>query len=437
MRKLNIKSIGGLAAGILFLAGMALADEPDAKTVFIKNGTVYTITHGIIRDGCILVEDGKIKKVGINLPVPEKAHIINAQNKWILPGFIAVQTNIIGLAGNPNAQKPNEKFAHFLNPYDEQIQLCLASGITTFSPNNSRSFPYSYYILGLTPPKQKSYSFQNAIIKPTYGNLEDMLIKEPAYIYIDIAQMTASEKSELRGYFHRARDFLLQEGEYEKTKEISKKPPPRVPFDLTHYVAILKKEMPVRFSTQTKDNILAAIAFVDEFDVRGQLFNAAEGWLIPTEIGLRNIEVIVQPRTDIAPDPILPDESGSHIRNAAILSQHGVKILLLPTDLSIRPGGQIGTDLLTFPLAGTFAIRGGLSEKEALEAITIRPAEMLGISHRVGSIEEGKDADIIILDGNPFDYKTYVEFTLINGKVLYNKSKSPLFQKIPKSKRLE
>ena len=147
--------------------------------------------------------------------------------------------------------------------------------------------------------------------------------------------------------------------------------------------------------------------------------------------------MIVQPRTDIAPDPKMPDESGSHIKNATILSQHGVKISLLPPDLSIRPGGIIGSDLLTFPLAGTFAIRGGMSEKQALEAITIRPAEMLGISHRVGSIEEGKDADIIILDGNPFDYNTYVEFTIINGKVLYNKSKSPLFQKIPKSKRLE
>ena len=96
----------------------------------------------------------------------------------------------------------------------------------------------------------------------------------------------------------------------------------------------------------------------------------------------------------------------------------------------------MGTDLMTFPLAGAYAIRGGLDEKDALKAITLWPAELLGISHRVGSIEEGKDADIIILDGNPFDYRTYVDYTLINGRILYDKSKSSFFKYIPKPKRI-
>jgi imidazolonepropionase-like amidohydrolase len=97
---------------------------------------------------------------------------------------------------------------------------------------------------------------------------------------------------------------------------------------------------------------------------------------------------------------------------------------------------MIGNYLLTFPLAGSYAIRGGLEEKEALKAITLRPAELLGISHRLGSLEEGKDADIIILDGNPFDYRNYIEYTIINGRILYDKNKSPLFKKIPKPKRM-
>ena len=97
---------------------------------------------------------------------------------------------------------------------------------------------------------------------------------------------------------------------------------------------------------------------------------------------------------------------------------------------------MLGDDLMTFPLAGSYAIRGGLEEKDALKAITYWAAEMLGIGHRVGSLEEGKDADIIILDGNPFDYRTYVDYTIINGKILYDKSKSSFFKKIPKPKRI-
>jgi len=144
----------------------------------------------------------------------------------------------------------------------------------------------------------------------------------------------------------------------------------------------------------------------------------------------------LQPEAFIPPDPYAIPSNGSNIQNAKIQKENGIKFAVLNSAPYIRPGGTIGNDLLTFPLAGAYAIRGGLDEKDAFKAITLWPAELLGISHRVGSIEEGKDADIIILDGNPFDYRTYVDFTLIDGKILYDKSKSSFFKYIPKPKKI-
>ena len=159
--------------------------------------------------------------------------------------------------------------------------------------------------------------------------------------------------------------------------------------------------------------------------------------MLADEIGRRNISTILQPENYIAPDPYTFPANGSSIQNAGIQRMKGIKFAVIPTSPSMdtRIGGGIGDDLLTFPLAGAFAVRGGLPEKDALEALTIRPAELLGMAHRIGSLTEGKDADIIILDGNPLDYKTYVEYTIVNGEILYSKKDFRIFQRIPKPKK--
>jgi len=401
--------------------------NPDKKSgvILIKGGTIHTVTKGVIHQGMILIEDGKILKVGKNLVPPEGAFVLDAKDKWIMPGFVVSQSYAIGM-GTPVRNDRNPKLLNYLDPYSLDLRLCLASGITAYSP---------YFITG-TGPMRKNFSFVNAVIKPTYGRLKDMLIKQPAYLFIDMPRLKPSEKNELRGFFQQARDHIKKENEYETSKELNKGKPPVALPQIASYVAVLKGELPVRFNADRKKEILKILAFVDEFHVQAHIVGAAEGWLLPEEIGRRNISTILQPEAFIPPDPYAIHSNGSNIRNAQIQKENGIKFAVLNTYPSIRAGGTMGTDLLTFPLAGSYAIRGGLDEKDALKAITLWPAELLGISHRVGSIEEGKDADIIILDGNPFDYRTYVDYTLINGKILYDKSKSSFFKYIPKPKKI-
>jgi imidazolonepropionase-like amidohydrolase len=411
----------------LFNVSFSEGKEAKDEAIFIKGGTVYTISQGVIHEGCILIQDGKIQKIGRNIGAPENALVLNAKDKWIMPGFVVVQASPFGMY-TLIKQDRNPRIINYIDPFSLELRLCLAAGITSLSPNLAASYRFGR--------GRKNYSFFNAVIKPVYGSLKEIMVKEPAYLFISMSALKPTEKNELRGFFLRAGEFISKQLEYEKSKDVKKAKPPVLPPDLKNYVAVLKKELPVVFRADRKNDILKTLAFVDEFNMRALMLGATEGWLLAEDIGSRNISTILMPEAFIATDPyeILPN--GSNIKNALIQKEKGVRFALLSSSPSIGTGGMLGTDLLTFPLACAYAIRGGLEEKDALRAITLTPAEQLGIAHRVGSLEIGKDADIIILDGNPFDYRSYVDYTIINGKLLYDKSKSSLFKKIPKPKRV-
>jgi hypothetical protein len=426
-RALAIISIGFI--GLVGISPASPAEEMKSETLLIKGGTVHTITRGVIYDGQVLIKNGKIEKIGKSLPLPEGAAVIEARDGWIMPGFVVAHTYPLAMHGLIKEDK-NPKIYNYLDPFSMELRLCLAAGVTTFSPN------FGISLFGAADPTKKNYSFFNAILKSHYGSLRDMFVKEPVYLYIDMTALRPSEKDELRGFFQKSREYLTRELEYEKKKgEKDAKPPVLAP-DIKNYVAVLKRELPVRFYADLKKDILKVLAFVDEFGFQAQILGAAEGWRLAEEIGRRNISTIIVPATYQKGDPYERPVGGSNIRNSVLQREKGIEFALLCSSPYAFLGGTIGDDLLTFPLAGAFAVRGGLAEKDALEALTIKPAKLLGIADRVGSLEEGKDADIIILDGNPLDYRTYVNCTIVNGCVLYDKSQSNLFKKIPKPKRM-
>ena len=427
-KTMSIVSLMTIVILLFFVGGRS--EEAKSDTLIIKGGTIYSITHGIIYDGCILVKNGKIQKIGQNLFASPEALVLEAKDKWIMPGFVVVHSSPFAMHRIVK-EDMNPKIFNYLDPFSLGLRLCLATGITTFSSDAS---PSPYFRPG--GGRHKNYGFRNAILKSYYGSLKDMYIKEPAFLYIDMAQLLPSEKEELRGFFQRASEYIAQEAQYEKSKNIKEANAPVLTPDLKSYVAVLKRELPVRFNADKKKDILKVLGFVDEFSVQAQILGAAEGWLLAEEIGWRNISTIIQPEVFLRGDPYQHPSGGSNIKNAVLQKEKGIEFALLTTEPSIGLGGMIGNDLLTFPLAGSFAVRGGLDEKDALEALTIKPAKLLGISDRVGSLEEGKDADIIILDGNPLDYRTYVDYTIINGKVLYDKSQSALYKRILKPKRM-
>jgi imidazolonepropionase-like amidohydrolase len=145
--------------------------------------------------------------------------------------------------------------------------------------------------------------------------------------------------------------------------------------------------------------------------------------------------VIWSPRTRVPADPKNPDRTGSNLATAAILAGAGVPVAVTcPSGMfggaGVGTGGILGQDLNTPHVDAAYAVRGGLDNRKALRTITLDAARMLGVDRRVGSLEAGKDADVLILDGDPLHYATFVTVAVVNGKVVYEKAKDPLYRHI-------
>lgn len=404
------------------------AGKPEKKPVYtaLTGGDIYTVTRGMLKTGTLLLKDDKIFKVGAAVDLPEGTTKIEVTGKRILPGFVAAQIHGLGLSPGTG------KIADLLDPFGESVKLALAGGITTayVEPGAGAGGVFG----GSAAP-----AVPGAVIKMSYGILEGMLLVEPASVSLASWMTgTPSERFDLRETLLKARAHLEKERDFERRRSENKlKPgetPPRPAAPLETYVRLLKGEIPARLSAPHVDDLRHALDLIQEFKFKAILADVIEGWTIPEEISRARASVLVEVRAKEHAPKNAVRPAGSSIEQAAILRRTGVKFALLPPNQNVGTGGTAGRDYLTLPLEGAFAIRGGLDEQTALESITITAAEICGVDGRVGSIEEGKDADLVVLDGDPFDYRTFVEMTFVNGRLLYEKSKSPYFSHL-KSKR--
>jgi imidazolonepropionase-like amidohydrolase len=384
----------------------------------IVGGDVYTVTQGVMKGGTVLLKDDKIFKIGLNVEFPEGTTKIDATGKRVLPGFVAPLAHGLGLSTSAG------KIADALDPFSDSIKLALAGGITTayVEPGGGGGL-----FGGGSGP-----GAPGAVVKMSYGTLSGMLVQEPGCLPLG-AWMTGSpsERYDLKDNLQKARAHLDKEREFEKRRVENKlKPgefPPRATPPLDQFVRLLKGEIAARMAAPRVDDLRRALDLINEFKFKAVLTEVQEGWTIAEEIGRARAYCVIETRAKEHAPKNSPRPAGTSIEQPAILRKTGVKFALVPPSTSVGTGGIAGRDLLTLPLEGAFAIRGGLDEKTALEAITITAAEICGVENRVGSLEEGKDADVVVLDGDPFDYRTFVEMTFVNGKLLYEKSKSPYF----------
>ena len=402
------------AISLIFANSPLLAAE---EVTAIRGGDLYTITGGIIKNGTILIKDGKISDIGQSIEIPEKAKVIDARGKIVMPGLVGIGAEF-GVISYPDIKK----IADSLNPFDFSVSLALASGITTSMVSTGR------------PSGGSPVGGATAVIKASYGDLDQMMVKESVVQLVMISNRDWLRKTTFKQNLRKAQSYLRKLKEYQQAKGKKKTVEPKKPGGLDAYIRLLKRDVPAVVQASTTGDILAALELVDEFGIRMILANAVEAWIVAEEIAKRDVRVIITPRQKRRPNEDISGPSGSTMENAAILKKAGVKFAIIPTSTSFETWGVVGRDMMALPMEAAFAVSGGLDEQTALEAITITAAEIIGVADRVGSLQVGKDADIIILDGHPFHHKTFVESTLINGKVLYEKSKSLYFSHITHDK---
>jgi imidazolonepropionase-like amidohydrolase len=195
-------------------------------------------------------------------------------------------------------------------------------------------------------------------------------------------------------------------------------------------LSVLRGETSARFSADYQDDLSGIAKFAIEFGFRPVISGCREGWVVADELGRAGARAILTPRDRRSKDERLVAQGGSSIENAAILHSHGVQVVVIPGTTGVDLGGIAGRDIMHLPIEVGFAVRGGLPEDAALASVTTTPARLLGVGHRVGTLEVGKDCDFIVTDGDLLHYQTFVQYTVIDGEKVYDKQDELYFAHI-------
>ncbi len=394
------------------------AEATAAGRLAIAGGTVYTMAGQPIENGVILVKDGKIEKVGANLTIPAGYAVINARDFVVMPGLVAARSNL-GLTSNFRMQTsideistpavPEIEVKQAIEPQDVHFQLAHESGLTSAL---------------VTPGDLNVIGGQGLAVK-TWGQVVDQIIIKDRAVMVFGLGSKAKRKQQmpstrmgvaalLRQTLTKAREYKDSRETYEKNK---KGTPPARDLSLEALVPVIKGEMPVIIHAERKDDILTALRIADEFKLKIVLDGATDAYKLVDEIKTRGIPVILEEIMRGAGN--IEDKDFNNF-NPAILAKAGIPVAFRPKEgLWYWPAaGLTGGDLLEI---AAYACRFGMPEEAALKAVTIEAAKIAGISDRVGSLEPGKDADLIILGGHPLKTASVPEAVFIGGKIIYQK----------------
>ncbi len=407
----------------------------------VQGGDVYLGTGQVVRRATVLIADDKIHAIGHDLELPEGTETVDAKGRIVAPGYVAVRARGFG---EPSSHEENA--ADGVNAFHPDIKLGLAAGITSF---------LTTFGSGTDKPGGNS-----VVLKLAPGDPKGMVVAQDT-VYTMRVPLNAKQWADLREAVDKAKKALA-EGDTgaDKEKTESKNEPkeggaeggggarPRRgrPGGASRnrgggdesIAKILQGKAVLWVSSMSGysvENIRQALELARLFGHGVVLDNPTTGWVIPDEIAATGSMAILNPRERVRPDPTDPDRTGSNMASAAILADAGVAVAVTPPGgrfggAGVGKGGILGQDLHTLHVDAAYAVRGGLDDRAALRTITADAARILGVGARIGSLEVGKDADLLILDGDPLHYRTFVETAVVNGKVVYEKDKEPFYRHI-------
>ena len=387
--------------------------------LLIKNGNLVTMADHEVRKGeDLLIDNGIIAAVGPNLSCPEDAEFIDATGKTVMPGMIDAHTHL-GIFEEGSMTEgddtnemtgpitPELRALDAINPYDEGIKDARLNGITTI----------------VTGPGSGNVIGGQSLAMKTWGTvIDEMVIREPSGLKAAFGENPKRVYSEqkkspstrmataalFRKAFYEALDYMEGKNNSEReNKEHGKDTaePQQKDFRKEVLIKVLKKEIPIRAHAHRADDILTAIRVAQEFDLDLSIEHCTEGHKLAEVLKRYDIPVVVGPNISARTKIELKEAS---FETPKVLYEAGVKFAIM-TDHPVIP-------IYTLPICAAMAVRAGLPYFEALKAITISAAEIIGIDDRVGSLETGKDADLIIYSGNILSLESNLEHIFISGK---------------------
>lgn len=405
-------------------------------SVAIVNGKVYTMTGEVIERGTVVVENGRITGVGKDLKPPAGIRTIDAAGKIVMPGMIDAGTYM----GLQEVQQVD-----VTNDYDERTdpivpQVRVIDGIYPDSAHIAVTRINGITSVLSEPGNANAIAGQSAFIHLDGNTLDEMLIKSPIALHLNFGenpkrtyaarnrspQTRMGTAAVIREAFVKARNYERKLQDYERgVKEKNATPaptttepkpgepqkpatPPDRDLKMEALLLALSGKIPVIARAERVDDILTAIRLADEFKFRLIISDGAESYKIADQLVSRQIPVLYGP---INKQPATMETLGAIYEAAGLLQKAGVKF-------AIHSGfdGFTEAQSRNLPFMAGFAVAYGLPYQEALKAITIYPAQILGVDKEVGSIEVGKSADLVVFDGDPLEPKSKVLNVFISGR---------------------
>jgi imidazolonepropionase-like amidohydrolase len=378
---------------------------------FIRAGRVHPASGKPIEDGAIVIEDGKVKAVGSAADVKRPFGATTVLAAHVTPGLIDPYTTA-GLSGawNISADQdqdepsdPNQADLRVLdgfNPHDPLMEFLRANGVS---------------VAHVTPGRVNPIAGRTAIFRTDGKTAEAAALNTSFAVLVNLGE-APKEAFKAKGPTTRMGTAALVRKAFSEAQGIAANPDKK---------ATANPKAPVVFAAHRADDVRTALRLADEFKLKPVIALGTEAWMMANELAKKQIPVIVHPTMQRAAGSV--ETQHTLLANAAIL--HAAKV---PVTLGTAFEGYVPKNR-NLRAEAAMAAANGLGHEQALKAITIDSAKLLGIDKDHGSIEVGKVADLVLYDGDPFEHATHVTHTILNGKVVYDRAE---YLKLPLDRRI-
>lgn len=383
---------------VTLLPCLSILAQEESDYVALVGADIVSVSAPTIRQGVLILKKGRIQAMGTQVPIPENATVYRLEGKRIYPGLVL--TNFVF------AISPRGQLEENLDLYQDWVEFLLSVGVT----NVHAAIHRGNQDFG---PHTATALLNLNILQP-----EQWILAQNVSVHLDSFFRSASGIFDLKQRLQQAR------------KQVQSNPKMQQSSD--PYVRLILKQIPARIRLDSREDLQQLIRLVRETSIQVVVEGAEEAWTVAPELAREGIAGILFTRQIRQPYEATSLSAGASLRNAFLCAQAGVAFSLsVPGASIIRPGGTLNQDVLTFHLEPAFAIREGLSEEIALRSITSDAAKILGFEHEIGSIRPGLRANLSVFDGDIFHYASFCTMTFVDGKLVYEKSASSLYSKIP------
>ena len=401
----------------VLLVALVITVPARAQTIAITGGTVYPVSGAPIERGTVLMRDGRITAVGAGVAIPADAQRIDAAGKFVTPGLVNAATALsvvdigaVASTRNVSARGREGIAAAFtvwdgLNPASVLLPPARAAGITTV----------------VIEPRGGIISGQAAVLHLVEGTAADMVMRSPVAMVGQIGQIGGTPggaQPQSRGeLILRLREVLDDARAYSRRKADYERAQPRQfaasRLDLEALGPVLDGRVPLMLDADRASDIESALKLARDYNLKLIVTGAAEAWIVADKLAAAHVPVMTGAMNNI---PETFASLGTRQENAGLLRRAGVTVLIIG---NAGGGDEDAFNVRNLRFEAGNAVAYGMTRDDALRAITLTPAEVFGVADRVGSLQAGKDADVVVWSGDPFEFASQPEHVFIRGREVH------------------